>query len=578
MCALETKLPRWLQTRKLRSGVGLAHHSRRTDVLSRSLAQASMHISAGEVESAARMTAALLFGALVPLVPISIVLLAEEYVMYAAFVAVVVPIAAAEAVLSYPAAVASRRALRVTRSSTECVTLMVMCLRHEPSLPKAMAFASRLPSEFAAELRSAIWTVVTGAHSTFDSALNALGQKWSDRDPELKSSIRAMITASCEATEAGKRRALDRANNAIVAGARRKIEEYALSLSVPSMILFGVGIILPLMVGSFLPLLSWDLWTDDSSTMLETEAGASRPTGQVVFLMNAVFPAIALLVAMDALSRHPLASVDKARHESSRSSATAGYALAACFSGVVGVTVSSAMFEGTALHVACLLSLVIPVSTALILYGLRASPSATQRDDDLVEDALFTIGAAMVEGDNFESAFAKAREAPPSGRSAADSALIGLPQAARIDPGSSRHGALAVVREAASKDEAQAGMLAMDLSGYLKEASELQATMRRRLRPTISMMRITAHVLAPVVLGVTHAIYISLASIGGAGGVASGELFLILGVFLAEINAVVAYFVHGIGEARASGELARSAGICILLSTLVYCAVVAVAS
>ena len=509
------------------------------------------------------MAAAIAFAALVPLVPSVLLMFSEQQALYAIFVVLTVPVVVAEAVRSYPMTVASRRAVRVTRSATECVTLMVMCLRHEPSLSKAMVFASRRDSEFATELRGAIWSVMTGTYSTFDDALTALAARWSDRDPELKSSVQAMVTASREATEAGKRRALDRANSAIVAGARRRIEEYALSLSVPSMLLFGVGIILPLMVGSFLPLLSWDIWVGDAAASDGASAVVSRPTGHVVLLMNAIFPAMALLVTLDALSRHPLVASAEARDDTRWTSSMLAYAFATGAIAAAAFSASSMLLHGSVSHLAQLLSLSVPTAGFLTAYGLKASSSRQPGDDDSVSDMLFATGAAMVEGDNFELASAKAGGA----RSVEGPSAVSAPL-----------GALQVVRDAATKDETHAGILAMDLSGYLKEVSELQTTMRRRLRPTVSMMRITAHVLAPIVLGITHAIYLSLASIGGAGVIASGQFFLILGLFLVEINAVVAYFVYGIGERRMPGEFARSAGVCILVSSLVYSATVAVAS
>lgn len=581
LCALlaryDARLPRRLTIRRVHAGELDA--SQRTRALSRSIAQASILVTADEVLAAARFVAMLSALALAPPVSILFVLYGQGLALSGAFVLVTAPLVAREAVLSYPKAAAARRASRVTRSSTECVSLMIMSLRHEPSLTKAMAFAAGRESEFAAELRAAIWSVMTGEHSTFEDALNSFGTRWADHSPELKSSVQAMITASCEATEAGNRRALDRANRSIVSGARRRVEEYALSLSVPSMVLFGMGIILPLMVGSFLPLLSWDIWTDDLTESVPATSGTTRATSQVVLLMNVIFPAVAFLVAMDALSRHPLAS-SRASDVGARRRASAGaYAFVAFAISAAGLAASFVLLEDAGQHVAILLSVSVPAAASLALYGADAAARAPAPQEDSLGDMLFSMGASMVEGENFESALAKGFAGlPPEATSAKDmlrrknfGSGSGPTRGAALD-------ALDVVREAARKDEAQAGTLAMDLSGYLKEVSELAATMRRRLRPTVSMMRITTHVLAPIVLGITHAIYVSLASIGEASAVPSGLFFMVLGLFLVEINAVVAYFVWGIGERKVPGELAQSAGICMLVSTLVYSATVAIAS
>jgi hypothetical protein len=573
----DARLPRRFAAWRARADGSIA--SRRAEALSRSIGQAAIQLHAEDVLAAARFIAALSAVSLAPVVSFLLVVHGPGLALSGVFVLAVLPLVAREAVLSYPKAAAARRASHVTRSSTECVSLMIMSLRHEPSLPKAMAFAAERDSEFAAELRAAIWSVMMGVHSTFEDALNSFGAKWADHSPELKSSVQAMITASCEATQAGSRRALDRANRSIVSGARRRIEEYALSLSVPSMMLFGMGIILPLMVGSFLPLLSWDIWADGLDESVPETSCSVKTMGQVVLLMNVIFPAIAFLVAMDALSRHPLAASGASDGSARRPAGRLAYATVACVASAAGLATSLALLDGTGQHVALLLSVSVPVAASAAIYGASASARAPALRHDPLGDALFCMGASMVEGENFESALSKSVASLPRGAIPAEEIrhhAVGV--SGQDAAASAAMGALGVVRDAARKDEAQAGVLAMDLSGYLKEVSELTATMRRKLRPTVSMMRITAHVLAPVVLGITHAIYVSLASIGDATAVPSGLFFMVLGLFLAETNAVVAYFVWGIGERKTPGELAQSVGTCVLVSSLIYSATVAIAS
>jgi hypothetical protein len=78
---------------------------------------------------------------------------------------------------------------------------------------------------------------------------------------------------------------------------------------------------------------------------------------------------------------------------------------------------------------------------------------------------------------------------------------------------------------------------------------------------------------------VTFSIYMSLSSIaGGTGDMSAGSLFLVLGMFLAEINAAVSYFVWGIDGKHGHGALMYSIGSCVLVSELIYIATVVVAS
>jgi hypothetical protein len=550
---------------------------RRRAELSADLERALFMTDSDDVRSAARGIAVATGAPLVALSALLFMFGRSDLLALSVSLSVIFPVLSREAFLSYPRIVATRRGARVARTSTDDLTLMIMSLRHEPSLPKAMTLAARRGSEFAAELRESIWSVISGVHSTFEEALHDLARKWAGYCSELKPAVRAMITASCEATEAGRRRALDRANDALVTGAKCRIDEYTISLSVPSMILFGIGILLPLMVGSFLPMLSWDIWSTDSMHAQPGETGSTGILLQTVVLMNLLFPAIALLVAFDAVSKHPMARA----FVRSRSMGHTRLAVEICatFSCSLAAAVASlVLLDGTAEYVSCVLSASVPASLLLTVHGSHTLSRSDIDKREQLEDLLFSAGARMVDGENLEAALHGSRSDRYSQgpvRMAGEGISIPGGERQPSDEWSNEERALEVVVEAASKDEVQAGILAMDLAGYVREVAELEAVLKRRLRPTLSMMRLTTHALAPIMLGVTHTIYVSLASIGGgAGNLSPGELFVTLAAFLIEINAVVAYFAWGIGDRRRLGTLAYSIGTCTLIAILILSAVV----
>jgi hypothetical protein len=137
---------------------------------------------------------------------------------------------------------------------------------------------------------------------------------------------------------------------------------------------------------------------------------------------------------------------------------------------------------------------------------------------------------------------------------------------------------LKVVRRASQKDEAGAGLLAMDIASYLRELREVEAALKTRLKPTLSMMRMSALFMGPLVLGITYAIFLSIGSIADGGqGTSPGTMFILLGVFLAEMNAIVCYFIWGIQGDRDWHRLLRSTGASMAISQLVYSATAFVA-
>lgn len=560
-----------------------------SDKLARDLKLAMVGLEPDEVKTAGDLVGLAVLTLLLTMCAPLLLLGGASCLLPSAIAVAALPFVARELIVSHPSRLAARRAERVLRHSADATNLMIMSLRHEPSIPKALAFASARGDDFSDELRTCTWGVIMGRFESFEEALLSLGDKWAQAGNELKTSLNSMVTSSREATQDGRRRALDRANQAMIAGGKRRIEEYALSLSAPSMLIFGLGILLPLMVGSFLPMLSWDLWSADS-----IGAGAAiqtRPhsTWQIVFVMNLLFPAIALLAAMDAVSGHPLGpGADDGRRRR-----TVSAELLVCLAGSCLLAAGVWLFldDSVLRSILVLFSGLAPVSALLITRCRRRHEREAFPGEDL-EDVLFRTGARMLEGENFESSFHRATTDLPGERSDAarrlslrwilgGSALRGDPRAKdrSSDVRNARHG-LTIAREAAAKDEYAAGMLAMDLASYLKDLRELESTLRNRLRPTISMMKTTALLLAPIVLGVTYAIYLSLASmLGGQGGSAdAGVFFVVLGVFLAQIDAVVVYFMFGIEGKSGSDGLTAAIGGYMMVSEVAYSVTALIAS
>jgi hypothetical protein len=557
--------------------------------LASALDLAGMEITAETVVLASRACgAAGVVSAATLLAPVLLLLGPQDTALVALSLTISVLIARA-AIVSFPESAAKKQAAEVLRSSPEMANLMIMSLRHEPSLSKAIRFASTKDNAFSRELRRCVWTLVMGRYPSFEESLQEVGDRWSKYSGELKASLHAMVTASCESTDDGKRRALDRANQAMLSGAKRRIEEYALSLSTPSMIMFGLGILLPLMVGSFLPMLSWDIWAmgDDGTGSAVVNRG--QTVAQTIFIMNLLFPAIGFLVAMNSVTRHPM---DRKKGGGNKATLSWLWLSAAILASVALAALSALRLDG-GLHVpAAFMAAVIPGGLFLMMAGKRSmleSEAASTKTN--LEDALFRVGARMLEGENFESALNKASQDEMGGSSgslrqfALRSVISGGDvcddgiRSSRSDDSNAFEG-FRVVREAATKDELAAGMLAMDIAAYLKDLRDLESALKSRLKPTISMMKMTAYALGPIVLGVTYAIYLSLGGVasGGTGGVGAGLFFLVLGAFLAETNAAVTYFLWGLEGKKDRATLMYSLGTCILASELVYTATVLVAS
>ncbi|OGS42129.1 MAG: hypothetical protein A3K67_02705 [Euryarchaeota archaeon RBG_16_62_10] len=562
---------------------GDSRRARKVNGLQESLDLAGLGLGAGEVLSAARNASAIAVCCGLAVAASVFVVFGSALLVPTILGAAAVPFLVHEIIVAFPDSAVRRRATDLLRSSPSATNLMIMSLRLEPSVSKAIGFASKGGSAFSRELRKCVWGVVMGRYASFEEALHDLGTKWSKHSGELKTSMNALVTASRESTEEGRRRALDRANDAMVQGAKRRIEDYALSLSTPSMVMFGLGILLPLMVGSFLPMLSWDAWGTDQEVSGAPAYDPGPALLQMVFLMNVLFPAIALVVALGATSRHPTRAAARAGERRGRRSPAKAALLPAAAALAFGALAVS--LEGELRYLSALAGAVAPVSLWLLSTGV---PSQTNEDRAGLEDALFRAGGRMVEGENFESSIWKVgRDTPGQPGNEVRRLSLGRVSGPGVSgndqpdgpAGQNAREALRIVQLAAGKDERAAGLLAMDLAAYLRDLKDLETSLTARVRPTISMMKTTAHVLAPVVLGVTYAMYLALGSIAGDGAaIDPGLFFLVLGVFLMETDAAVMYFVWGIEGLGDHGRLARSTGTCLLTSMAVYTASALIAS
>jgi hypothetical protein len=562
--------------------------SKRAKTLETDLQLAGMRLEAGEALAAAMTLFILMTSVMLAISTLLLLLGGIGSALPFVLATVFLPILSREVVLSYPSMAAKKAADEVLKTSSGTVNLMIMSLRHEPSISRAISFASVSEGRFSRELKTCAWGVIMGKYSSFEEALIHLGQKWSRFSEDLKASLNAMVTASRESTEDGKRRALDRANGAMISGAKRRIEEYALSLSMPSMLIFGLGILLPLMVGSFMPMLSWNLWSTDGMSEGLTGNSDAGASAQMVFVMNVLFPSIAAVVAMNAISGHPF--VRRADTKERLHAKSLFGLVPAVVSSVTCFALAAKLLDGIVASICLLLSVVIPASLWLLLapgahHGKVAHPEA------VYEDALFKTGARMLEGENYESSLHKAgeglgiTETPIVRRLSFRETIMGQGQGVTgpADDGqgvSNAREGLRITRLAAEKDELAAGILAMDLAAYLRDLRELDGALRNRLRPTISMMKTTSLILAPVVLGVTYAIYLSLSAMIGGDATETGAsvFFVVLGIFLAEMDAIVVFFVNGISGDDSSGSVAFTLGWYLIASELTFSATAFLAS
>ena len=308
-----------------------------------------------------------------------------------------------------PAVHGEKARLRSLGKSPETVRLHGDVAQFVPSLERAVLFAAENGEEpLSSALRKVIWSVETRQSLSIDDSFMDFAAEWSGDGEELKMALYSIRGAVSEKTKEGRERVLEKATESALAGTRRRIEDFASGLSGPSTILFALGILLPLVVGSMLPMMA--IGTLDVSNLESglSTGGDPRATAVItVLLMDVAFPGIAFAYAYSVIGRRPGTS-SPPQVAPVKASILAPVAVAALFA-ILAVFVALGGSEGE-LPAAALLALgAISVPAGYHLASVAAhSRIERKRIMDMeaeFPDALFQLGRRVAEGVPLEAAF-----------------------------------------------------------------------------------------------------------------------------------------------------------------------------
>lgn len=137
------------------------------------------------------------------------------------------------------------------------VSYLVMTLRVNPNLERSAQFtASRVDGPLGWDLRKELWGAYLRVHESVEEALSRFARHWSERCKELKRSIYLLKTSILERDQTARLNTLDRALELSLEGMRERMKEFASGLYLPTMVIYSIGILLPLVLLAVLPALS----------------------------------------------------------------------------------------------------------------------------------------------------------------------------------------------------------------------------------------------------------------------------------------------------------------------------------
>ncbi len=102
--------------------------------------------------------------------------------------------------------------------------------------------------------------------------------------------------------------------------------------------------------------------------------------------------------------------------------------------------------------------------------------------------------------------------------------------------------AYVTVVQCAKRDPRYAGQIALNLAQMLADLRACQGKVEDRLRGVVEMMRSTGTVFAPIVLGVTGALFALIGTKAAMAGSMASDISLVTGIYIGELSFLVSFF------------------------------------
>ncbi len=494
--------------------------------------------------------------------------------VYTLLPAVLFPLVYANRIANSPSKQAKREQRAYLRESPKTIGTLVMNMRIQPSLEWAVGRVSQTCSgELTKRFVRMGWEVLTRRSDSLDQALLSFIPHLARGSEAVGRALHLVLASTYEPDAESRDRVLDRANRTAIEGVKEAADHYVASLSNPALIIFGLGIMLPVMLFSIAPLLSIGAIGDGSGN----DMTPSFDSGWLFFLLLVVVPTGCLLFANNALGNNPLAEVPRFRFSMNRTMLVP-----------LGMSAASSLLlliivKGDLLPYCLALSLFLPICVAIALRTRELRNGANDEERAGYISAMFQIGSRMAGGASLEKALeeiAITGEGTPFGR-CAERALkrarldrVGLSEILDKElstaSGKDIAQAFAVVAGAAEKDPRYAGRLAINLANNLSDIRSAELRMEENLHGVVDMMRSTGMIFAPIVLGVTS----SLMAITVGAGLASSDTvdmqIIMAMLYLAELVFCVCYFTNFLRRDRTWRHLASDFAIRCPVALLVF--------
>jgi hypothetical protein len=184
--------------------------------------------------------------------------------------------------------------IKAVGSMPELISNLSISLKLVPNLENAAAFASRTTrGHMGVLLKRLIWGTYSRTYSSAEVAIVSLADGWKKWNDDFSRALYLLRTSLEERSETRRLQVLDKAVDTILKGTSEKIDDFASSLYMPTMTLYFLGVILPLLMIAVLPVLAF-------------QGGLSLGSSQLALIYIFLIPTTIFLATNWILNRRPV--------------------------------------------------------------------------------------------------------------------------------------------------------------------------------------------------------------------------------------------------------------------------------
>lgn len=166
----------------------------------------------------------------------------------------IVPFVVLNIVASYPKTYARYIQIRSLGDIPEILSYLVMYLKLVPNLENSVMFAaSESSTTLAGDLRKLIWDMEIRLYHGINDALTDFALRWGRWSEYFKRSLHLIRSSLQQKDEASRIITLDRALDVSLEGTKETMNQFANRLHQPTVILYSIGIMIPLSLVAMLP-------------------------------------------------------------------------------------------------------------------------------------------------------------------------------------------------------------------------------------------------------------------------------------------------------------------------------------